>query len=93
MIMEYIPQQTAVPSSAAVGLAADRRRAADDIRLDFGFQTLAGEDNGWHEQIRDSLTCRVSVPGSPGTQTVRVMFFPLSNEVRNVEIAERLPII
>jgi hypothetical protein len=72
-----------------------RREAVACNRLeDFDFRARVFQTGDWIEEARDALSCTVHLGMDRGTRPLRfrVVFEPASSRVRDIEIAERLPV-
>lgn len=76
-------------------LYASRKRIACEYLANYDFGPPVCGNDDWVENMRDSLSCRVQIDSREKQRhlTFRVVFTPQSDHVRNVEVAETLPLM
>ncbi|HLY55496.1 MAG TPA: hypothetical protein VKS60_08070 [Stellaceae bacterium] len=76
-------------------IATSRERIAHDRLVSFDFGNPVKWCEHWEADAPDALTCTVHLGGKQGGRhlTFRVVFQPSSTRVRNVDVAECLPVV
>lgn len=76
-------------------LYASRKQIAGECLANYDFGPPVCGNDDWVETMRDSLTCRVQIDSRETKRhlTFRVVFTPQSDRIRNVEVAETLPLV